>query len=225
MKLSDATIRDQAVSNSLNLVVLKELDADTLVKVDACLRSGGIVSFATETVYALACDAKNDVAISRLYEIKNRDANKPIAIWLKDIVAAKEVFFLNSIEEKIVNTLMPGPITLVAQKRSNFLTSHLLNSASNFLGLRIPNHKFCLDLLKKFNGVIAATSCNLSGDLPALNASQVIKNLGNKIDLLVDGGSCPSSLPSTVLRVLSNGNLEIIRQGSMASQDIMGLIK
>ena len=147
------------------LVIKEELENAAEIATRA-LKNNQIICFATETVYAIACDASSDIAVAKLYEIKKRDIKKPIAVFVKDLAMAKEFLDFNSIEDKIAQNFMPGMITLILNKKTNseqeLSVSPLLNNNENNLGLRIPNHQFCLKLLRNFGGVIAATSANIS---------------------------------------------------------------
>ncbi|MCE3255307.1 MAG: threonylcarbamoyl-AMP synthase [Rickettsiaceae bacterium] len=186
------------------------------------LKNGGIICFATETVYALACDASNDLAVAKLYKIKKREPKKPIAVFVKDLAMAKQLLDLNTKEIAIAEKFMPGMITLVAKKRApqikTISISSLLNSNIKDLGFRIPDHKFCLDLLNEFNGVIAATSANPSNKEPAISYNQAKEYFQDKVDLIIDGGICVHKIASTVLRV--GREIEIIRPGLITKDQL-----
>lgn len=182
------------------------------------LKEGGVICFATETVYALACDASNDLAVQKLYDIKKRDLNKPISVMVNNLEAAKEFLELSKSEEKIAKKFMPGPITLVLGVKNcntnKLRVSKFLNGNKNNLGLRIPNHKFSLALLKDFGGIMAATSANFSQKEPAVKFSEAFDCFGGSVDLIIDGGVCHGKISSTVLKIKSfNNEINIIRKG------------
>jgi L-threonylcarbamoyladenylate synthase len=187
------------------------------------LRNNQIICFATETVYALACNASSDIAVANLYKIKERDTKKPIAVFAKDLTTAQKFLNFNPVENKIAQSFMPGMITLILDKKTTsdqeILVSALLNNNESNLGLRIPNHQFCSKLLTTFDGIIAATSANISHQESATDAAQVKKYFENKIDLIIDGGVCQRKMPSTVLKV--NGDqINIIREGPITQDQI-----
>jgi L-threonylcarbamoyladenylate synthase len=184
------------------------------------LKNGGVISFATETVYALACDASNDKAIRRLYKLKKRSENKPIAVFVKNLSAAKKFLSINKITQKIARKFMPGPLTIIVKKKAGNGLSSLLNNGADEIGFRIPDDNFSLQLLKKFNGVIAATSANISGKNPAINSLEVSKYFGKKIDLIIDGGTCKDKVPSTVIVITKNHQIKIIRNGIITKKQI-----
>lgn len=180
------------------------------------LRAGKIISFATDTVYGIAVDASNSQAIQKLYEIKNRDEKKPIAIFVKDLAAAKKIFDFDEVAQKIAEEFLPGSLTLVlktkAQALSN-LAANLNQNSDNFLGFRIVDNFFIKKLLEKFAGNLAVTSANKSGETAAISASDVQKYFQNSsLDLLIDGGICQQKIASTVAKI-SDKKITILRLG------------
>jgi L-threonylcarbamoyladenylate synthase len=189
------------------------------------LKEGGVICFATETVYALACDAGSDVAVQKLYNLKKRNPIKPISVMVGDLEVARKFLEINPAEEKIANSFMPGSITLVLKKKdratNKLLISEFLNSGKNTLGLRIPNHKFSLVLLREFGGIMAATSANISAKTPAISFSSALEYFDDNVDLIIDGGVCCDKIPSTVLKVDGPDNkINIIRNGKIGIESL-----
>jgi L-threonylcarbamoyladenylate synthase len=209
------------------MLTIKEQSANAAEIATRALKNNQVICFATETVYALACNASSDIAVAKLYEIKKRDIKKPIAVFVKDLATAKEFLNFNPTEDKIAQNFMPGMITLVLDKKASFeqkiSVSSLLNNNENNLGLRIPNHQFCLKLLQTFDGIIAATSANISNQEDATNFVQAEKYFDNKIDLIIDGGVCQHKMSSTVLKI--NGDqIHILREGPITKNQIINLL-
>jgi L-threonylcarbamoyladenylate synthase len=203
--------------------VIKEQSANATKIAAQALKNNQIICFATETVYALACDASSDIAVARLYEIKKRDTKKPIAVFVKDLAAAQKLLSFNATEKKIAANFMPGMITLVLNKKDGTNISPLLNNNENSLGLRIPNHQFCLELLAAFDGTIAATSANISDQKEATSFLEAAEYFEDKIDLIIDGGICQHKIASTVLRC-ENNQINILRQGLITKNQINNLL-
>ena len=191
------------------------------------LKNGKVICFATETVYALACDARSDIAVSSLYQIKKRDPKKPIAVFVKNLTIAKKFLRFSSLENKIAESFMPGMITLILQKKlmqdNHSGVSLLLNECDDSLGLRIPNHKFCLELLDTFGGIVAVTSANISNMEPAVSFAEAKECFQNKVDLIIDGGICLYKIASTVLEVKKN-EIKILREGLITKNQINNLL-
>ena len=210
------------------MLIIKEQEDSAIIEAVKALKAGQIISFATETVYALACDAANDKAVSKLYQIKQRQANKPIAVFAANLKMAEKFLIFNKIEKKIADNFMPGAITLILKKKkisaNNYGLSPLLNRSSQDLGFRIPDHSFTLKLLKSFkDGFIAATSANISNKKAAVNCQEVVKYFGDKVDLIIDGGKCLYQIASTVVKVDNKGKINIIRQGLVTEQNIVSI--
>ncbi len=207
------------------MIILKQSDTDVFKIAAEILRNDGVICFATETVYALACNGSSDLAVAKLYKIKKRNLKKPIAVFVKDLLVAKEFLHFNKTEDAIAKKFMPGMITLVLKKKpieeQKIKVSLLLNNNDQNLGLRIPDHKFCLELLNEFNGVIAATSANLSDQEASVSFEGAMQYFQNKVDLIIDGGICANKISSTVLKI--EDGIKIIRSGLITKNQLENL--
>ncbi|OGC15564.1 threonylcarbamoyl-AMP synthase [candidate division WOR-1 bacterium RIFOXYC2_FULL_37_10] len=168
------------------------------------LKNNGIIIFPTETVYGIGCLVSNVDGIKRLFEIKNRPADKPFQILISDIkqVAqfAKEI---NQTAKDLMTKNWPGPLTLVFKKKPE--VSNLITANKDTVGLRMPDHPLLLKLIKQI-GPIAASSANSCGEPAPIDASQV----KIEADLLLDGGKCKLKRASKVVEVTEE-NLMVIR--------------
>jgi L-threonylcarbamoyladenylate synthase len=195
--------------------VISEKDLDAVSIACEFLRAGKVISFATDTIYGIAVDASNFKAVEALYKIKKRDEKKPIAIFVKDLKAAKKIFYFDNLAKKISEKYFPGALTLVLKtkiKSASILAKNLNYNADGFLGFRIVDSNFIEKLLEKFDGALAVTSANLSGQKAATSATEIVKNL-TKLDLLISG-KVSKKTPSTVLKI-SNKKITILRQGAL----------
>ena len=171
------------------------------------IKNGKIVSFPTETVYALSCDANNKTAIDKIYEIKNRDKNKLCSIFVDIEDIENYVYFDN--KDFVYNNLLQGN-TIIFNKKNNILP--LINS--NTLGIRYPKHNFTRQLLKKLKIPIIATSVNISGEKPLTNYNDIKNNFKN-IDYIVDNSLLKDSIiigkPSKIISIVDN-DVKVIRE-------------
>ena len=205
--------------------IISENSSDAVLLATQFLQDGLLISFATDTVYGIACDASNSKAVDRLYNLKNRDPQKPIAIFVKDLAAAEEIFIFDELSEKIAGEFLPGALTLVLKTRPHIQVkiSPDLNRDNEFLGFRIVDRDFIKNLMTNFNGVLAVTSANFSGQDPTFSAEEVEKYFStSKLDLLIDGGISEKREASTVIKI-KNQKIEILRQGAI-SQSITKFI-
>ena len=195
------------------MLVVNEKDPNAATLASEFLHHGKVISFSTDTVYALAADASNFKAVEALYQIKNRDPKKPIAIFVKDLDAAKKIFFFDKKAEEIAKKFLPGALTLVLETRDeafSYIASNLNRNSDNFLGFRVVDNFFVKELFKKFDGILAVTSVNISGATAATNPDEIKNTLPN-IDLLIEG-EISHQPASTVAKIIDN-KITILRQG------------
>ncbi len=179
------------------------------------LKQGGVIAFPTDTVYGLGADAFNSNAVKRIYDIKKRPKHLPLPLLIGDIkqldILAEP---LSEIALFLVRRFWPGGLTLVVPKAA-YLPGYLGNTS---IAVRIPAHPVCLALIQAINNPIIGTSANISGRPSALTAGEVRQQLGNEVDLIIDGGRCPGG-ESTVVDV-TGGEVVILRQGIIPEDEI-----
>jgi tRNA threonylcarbamoyl adenosine modification protein (Sua5/YciO/YrdC/YwlC family) len=170
-----------------------------LIKAVNFIKQGKVLVCPTDTVYGLIADATNKKAVEKLFKIKERNLNKPVPIFVKDINAAKKLAFIDENQEKFLKKVWPGKVTVVL-KRKNGLKLYGVDKET--IGLRIPRHKFILSLLKIINKPLTGTSANISGEPASTKIEEVIKQFKGKKyqpDLIIDLGNLPKSRPSKVI--------------------------
>jgi L-threonylcarbamoyladenylate synthase len=183
---------------------------------------GGIVSFPTETVYALGADAYNEDAVAKIYRIKRRDRSKPLSVFLKCAEDTEKVVDLISPDaEKLMEKFWPGPLTLVFKCTDPKLSMVLANGSK--LGVRVSPSKLVTGLLEDAQVPITATSANISGKKSCVAANRVFYFFNGRIDLIVDGGRSKVFLPSTVLDV-SSDRVSLIRLGHIPIDEIRKVV-
>ena len=183
--------------------------------VDKIKINGSVIAIKTDTVYGLVCNAYDEYACKKIYKIKKRDGNKPLAIFVKSIENVKNYIDNNELSDKVLSMLnryWPGALTVVFNKKKGILDH--LTCGSSTIGVRIPKDSQILDILEKVDFPLAETSCNISGEKDYKNASEIRKKLGDEVDLIVDDGEITDSLPSTVIRI-NDGEIKILRQGAI----------
>ena len=185
-------------------------------QVAAVIKKGGLVAFPTDTVYGLAANAFNPDAIEKLFLVKGRDFNKAIAILIGESNQLKQIASeFSGMAKKLSKRFWPGALTLVVPIQQ---TLPKLLSPTETIGIRMPDHNFVLRILKT-TGPLATTSANLSGGKNPLTAEDVVEQLGNNVDLIIDGGLCPGGIPSTVVDCTQQ-EIRIIREGGLSRKII-----
>ena len=186
------------------------------------LRDGGVVAFPTDTVYGVGVDPLQPEAVRRLYRIKGRPDNKPIAILVGSIEDVERVSQSPSEPfSRLADRFWPGGLTLIVDARD---LPPEITAGGNTVGVRMPDHPLTLELLRGFGGPIATTSANRSGENPATSAEEVDVQLGDRVNLIIDGGDTITKVASTVLD-LSVSPPKIRRHGSIPDELLMECLK
>ena len=184
------------------------------------LQNGGLVAFPTDTVYGLAADPFNPIAIERLYAAKERDMSKAIAVLVGTVEQLSQITpGLSTQAETLAARFWPGALTLVVSRRAE-LPAQL--SALPTIGVRMPDHPFALNLLQA-SGPLATTSANRSGADNPLTAADVLVQLGGRIELVLDGGTCPGGVPSTVVDC-TIPDVRVLREGAISVEAIRAVL-
>ena len=147
------------------------------------LKSGGVIAFPTETVFGIGAALDHPQAIKRIFKIKKRPKNKPLQVLVATFTQAKKLARFNNKALEFAKRNWPGPFTLLVYKTRK--APRLVTGGSSKVGIRMPNHKTALELIKKC-GPIVATSANRSGEKPALTAKEVKKKLP-EVDFILSG--------------------------------------
>ena len=185
------------------------------------LRAGELVAFPTETVYGLGADASNPLAIAKIFKAKGRPADHPLIVHLPDASHLERwAVDIPAEAEKLAAAFWPGPLTLILKRHPSVLDA--VTGGQDTVGLRVPNHPLALQLLREFDGGVAAPSANRFGHVSPTTAAHVREELGNAVAMILDGGPCAVGIESTILD-LSGGEPRILRPG-MLDADVMGAV-
>ena len=198
---------DPALKNALNI-----------------LKNGGIVSFPTETFYGLGVNALDEHAVIKVYQVKGRDINKPLLVF----IASKEQLsdltpHVNTTAKKLIDCFWPGPLTLVFEASSRL--PKVLTGNTMKIGMRESSSSFVQQLCQLAGFPITGSSANISNNPELTSASEVREALGDKIDLILDGGKTTGTQTSTVLDVCEIVP-KLIRPGIIgrnAIEDVLGM--
>jgi len=171
------------------------------------LRSGGIVIYPTDTVYGIGCNLSNKKGIDTINAIKGR--HKPRSIMLADLKDISTYAQVDNNAFRLVRQLLPGPYTIILPATK--LVPRLMQSNRKTIGIRIPRHWFCQDLVTELGEPVITTSVPMGEDKLHIDPLEIESDLGHVVDAVIDCGILPD-IPSTVLS-LEGGVVEIIRQG------------
>lgn len=182
------------------------------------LRREGIVAFPTDTLYGLGADASNETAIKKIFQVKQRPLNLPLPLLVADMSQIAQVAELvPELAWRLARLFLPGALTLVLPKARAI--SPLITAGSPKVAVRIPAHPIPLALIKSLGSPLTGTSANLSGRPAPVTAEEVFQQLGEGVDLILDGGKCPGGIESTIIDVSGETPL-ILRQGAIRREEI-----
>lgn len=187
------------------------------------IKKGDVVAFPTETVYGLGASAENEDAVLKIYEAKGRPQDNPLIVHVhskKQIV--RYVQNINKLQQKLINTFMPGAISIVFEKNDRI--ADIVCAGGETVAIRIPCNKIARKFIKYTNLPICAPSANSSKRPSPTNAQHVLDDLNGKIPYIIDGGNCDVGIESTVVKVKDNV-VYILRPGKVSKMEIQKKIK
>jgi L-threonylcarbamoyladenylate synthase len=205
-------------SDGCGTEVLDGRDPASISKAADILKSGGLVAFPTETVYGLGADGLNQSAVENIYEAKGRPKNNPLILHIASIEAAVPlVVDWPRMAQKLADKYWPGPLTIVLQ--ASGLVPGIVKAGNPTVALRSPAHPVALDLLREFNGPLAAPSANRAMELSPTRPEHVVKALGGVLDLVLDGGPTSTGIESTIIN-LAETPPRVLRPGPISISEL-----
>ena len=193
-----------------------------LAKGAELLRAGRLVAFPTETVYGLGANALDEAAVERIYDAKGRPAINPVIVHVGSAAAARELALeWPAAADAIARAFWPGPVTIVVRKRA--VVPDIVSAGGDTVGLRVPAHPLALALLEQAGVPVAAPSANLSTQVSPTTAEHVARGLGDRVDLIIDGGATTVGIESTVVDVTDDVP-RILRPGMIAHDAIARVV-
>ena len=180
------------------------------------IRNGEAAVIPTDTVYGLAADPRNRDAVRELFRLKQRPLDKPIPLLVSDLpVLAQLCGRLPPAAEALAEAFFPGPLTFVLPLIETLPPE--VSAGGGTIGVRMPDHPLCRELIRRAGGFLAVTSANLSGEPPAVSLEQLRPPLRDLHAL--DGGSSPGAIPSTVVD-LTRDPPAVLREGAVSAEEI-----
>jgi L-threonylcarbamoyladenylate synthase len=183
------------------------------------IRSGQVVGMPTDTFYGLAVDPLNLRAVDRVYEIKSRSRHKPLSLLISDIAQAEDLAIpLSDDFYLLAQKFWPGPLTIILKASSRLPLKVTANTGN--VALRVPDSVIPVAVIKATGFPITATSANLSGAAECTTAESVRQQLGDRIPLIVDGGTSPRIIASTIVDLSEDSGWRVIREGAISVDQI-----
>jgi len=197
-------------------------DEAPLARAVAALRAGRLVAFPTETVYGLGADARSPDAVRRIYAVKGRPPGHPLIVhvasaeqlpsWTRDVPEEASL---------LAAACWPGPLTMLLWREGR--VDDVVTGGRDTIGIRVPSHPLALSLLRTFGDGIAAPSANRFGRVSPTTAEHVRADLGDAVDVILDGGPCPVGVESTIIDLTVHPPV-VVRPGGVAVETIAAVL-
>jgi len=192
---------------------------ENIIKAADEILSGGIVAFPTETVYGLGADGLNPTAVAKIFEAKQRPSFNPLILHISSRDQLKELAVIeNDIVYSLINRFWPGPLTLVLPKKD--IVPDIVTAGNITVAVRMPNHPIAKALIDACGRPIAAPSANQFGFLSPTTAKHVEKQLGDKVNIILDGGKSNVGVESTIIEVTKT-DVFILRHGGISFEQLL----
>ena len=180
-----------------------------LKKIVEILRKGGVIAYPTDTYYGIGCDIMNKRAIERVYQIKQRQKNKPFSFICSDLKHISLYAKVSNYAYRTMKRLLPGPYTFILE--GSKLVPRMMLTKRKTAGIRVPDHRICLDLTEALGNPILSTSATLPDGEVLMDPSLIHDRLNLHPDIVIDGGTTPGR-PSSVISLIGDYP-EILREG------------
>jgi len=177
------------------------------------MKTGGVIIFPTESSYGIGVDASNETAIKKIAAIKQQPEEKNISVLVSNLEQAKAFGKINEEAEKLIEKFMPGPLTLVVEKKPG--VPDVL--AEKTIAFRISSNRIAREICQALGNAVTATSANLHGHPSIYSAREVIKQFDNRAHMIIDAGDLEHNSPSTIYNVVEK---RVLRHGPVTEQQI-----
>ncbi|MCJ2083174.1 L-threonylcarbamoyladenylate synthase [Methylobacterium sp. J-090] len=205
--------------NDLGSSLRLTADAAGIAEAARRLGLGQTVAFPTETVYGLGADASDPAAVARIYTAKDRPRFNPLIAHLADAASAKAQGVFDGAASRLADAFWPGPLTLVVPAGPDCTVCDLARAGLASVALRVPGNAIARDLLARVGRPVAGPSANRSGRVSPTKAAHVLADLDGRIDAILDGGTAPVGVESTVVACLG-GPPRLLRPGGVTRADL-----
>lgn len=198
-------------------------EAEAITAATFALVRGDLVAMPTETVYGLAADAGNAMAVGRIFLAKGRPRFNPLIVHVPSLAVAAEIAEFGAAAQALAEAFWPGPLTLVLPKRKDAPVADLTTAGLGTIAIRVPAHPVAQALLASSGRLIAAPSANRSGHVSPTTAAHVAEDLGDAVSVILDAGATPIGLESTIVG-LTSAKPVLLRAGGLPRAKIEAVL-
>lgn len=202
--------------------IVRQTKTEDIKAAGKVLKQGGIVAFPTDTVYGLGAVFDDEKAVRKIFAAKGREEKKPLSILVADSVQVELLSEIKSGEmaqkaERLMKKYWPGALTLIFRKKPGIPDA--VTAGGETIGIRMPDMELTRELIRAAGKPLAAPSANTSGKRSSVSAREVLEDLDGKIDMVIDGGTCPVGVASTVVDMTGETPV-ILREGVITAEMI-----
>lgn len=204
-------------------------NCDTVIERAAeIVKSGGVIVYPTDTSYGIGCDPRLPEALERLKDVKRRDRRIGVPLLFKDLSQCETYHHFGGLERVLTRLFWPGILTLVVEAKPE-VPDHITVGRSTIV-IRVPNHVVPRSIAQKIGGPIVGTSANRAGGPSPFDVTVAIDQLGDEVDLYIDGGPSSSTADSTIIGVEGTGtdeplNIKVYREGQLSINELSESLK
>jgi len=173
------------------------------------LKNKGVIAYPTDTVYGIGCDIFEKEAVERVYQIKSKDKKKPLSFICEDLKHISQFAIVFDNAYRLIKRLIPGPYTFILEATK--LVPKVMLTKRNTVGIRVPDNKICLEIVRTLGHPIVTTSANISNEEVLSDPAEIHKKFGKVLDLVIDGGVL-SQEPSSIID-LTGKEPVVVREG------------
>lgn len=200
------------------IIKKEELSDDKIKFLAGEIKNGKVFVIKTGTIYGICGNALDEKVVNRIYEIKNREYEKPLIVLVDSIDMLNQITYgLNDLERKITDKFWPGPVTVILKKKE--LLSDIVTAKKNTVGVRKDESTLINRLIKEAVVPLVAPSANISGNKNITSIDELEDEIKNKVDYIIDEGKIIDDKVSTLIKV-ENENVEVLREGKIKKEDL-----
>ena len=200
----------------------KNIVEEELNNIVKLIKNGEVIIFPTETVYGIGANALDENAVKKVFEAKNRPLDNPLIVLVSKKEEIKNVAQnISGIEQILIDSFMPGPFTLVLEKKE--IVPDIVSAGSNYVGVRIPDNEIIQKIIEKSEVPMVGPSANISGKLSGTKVQDIKEELENKVSAIIDGGQSNIGIESTIVKVIDDVPT-ILRPGKITLEQIKKVV-
>lgn len=197
-----------------------KIDRSVISEIAESLKAGKLVVFPTDTVYGIGTNAYDKCACEKVYEVKGRPKQKPLIVLISNISMLKDmVNYISPVEQNLINSFWPGPLTIKFSKKDGIFPE-IISAGDEYIRVRLVSEGFIHDIIQVAGVPIVAPSANLSESATGTKVENIVRELGDKVDYILDCGDIKNDFVSTIVQVIDEKVL-VIREGAIKREDLM----